>query len=343
MRISMAVILLLVSQLLAAAMEGELSTGLVNPGYHEKPSWFKESFLDLREDVQEAAAGNKRVLLYFYQDGCPYCAKLLKDNFGNPEIAAKTRQNFDVVAVNLWGDREVTDLQGQVTTEKQFAEALKVQYTPTLLFLNEQGKVLVRLNGYYGPDKFDMVLNYVAEKQETRMKLSAYYRQRRSDKVDGELNAEPFFLQHPLRLADNRKQSWRPLLVLFEQPGCKPCDELHQDVFKRELVVLALSAFDIAQVDMNADEKLQTPDGRLLSAREWTEALGLQYAPSMVYFDADGKEVFRSEAWLKTFHLHAVLDYVATGAYLHQSNFQRFVQHRADMLRGKGFEVDLMR
>ncbi|WP_457669249.1 thioredoxin family protein [Thiolapillus sp.] len=343
MRISMTVVLLLFGQLLAAATEGELSTGLVNPGYHEQPSWFKESFLDLREDVEEATAAGKRVLLYFYQDGCPYCARLLKDNFGNPEIAQKTRRHFDVIAINLWGDREVTDLRGQATTEKRFAESLKVQYTPTLLFLDEQGKVVARLNGYYEPDKFNVVLDYVAGKHESEMKLSAYYRQQRAAGSGGKLNEEPFFLPHPLKLADNRRQSWRPLLVLFEQPDCKPCDQLHQDSFRRESLVLALSAFDIAQVNMNSDEKLQTPDGRLLSARQWTESLGLQYAPSMVYFDADGKEVFRSEAWLKAFHLHAVLDYVATGAYLHQRNFQRFVQHRADMLREKGFEVDLMR
>ncbi|WP_456405752.1 thioredoxin family protein, partial [Thiolapillus sp.] len=172
MRILVAVISLLFSQLSPAATEGELSSGLVNPGYHEQPDWFKESFLDLREDVQEAAAQNRRVMLYFYQDGCPYCAKLLKDNFGNPQIAKKTRKHFDVIAINLWGDREVVNLDGQVTTEKQFAESLKVQYTPTLLFLNEQGKVVVRLNGYYEPDKFDLVLNYVAGKHEKEMKLS---------------------------------------------------------------------------------------------------------------------------------------------------------------------------
>ena len=58
-----------------------IQSDLVKPGYHEKPAWFKESFLNLREDVEEAKENNKRVLLYFYQDGCPYCAKLLQDNF----------------------------------------------------------------------------------------------------------------------------------------------------------------------------------------------------------------------------------------------------------------------
>ncbi|MFA7386616.1 MAG: hypothetical protein WCZ87_03030, partial [Thiohalobacteraceae bacterium] len=48
-----------------------LEPGMTNPGYHEKPAWFKNSFLDLREDVAEARAEDKQVVLYFYQDGCP--------------------------------------------------------------------------------------------------------------------------------------------------------------------------------------------------------------------------------------------------------------------------------
>jgi thioredoxin-related protein len=342
MRIFAAVILLCLTQSLFAATEGVLNQGMVNPGYHEKPAWFKESFLDLREDVQEAADQNRRVLLYFYQDGCPYCAKLLEDNFGNANIEKKTRKHFDVVAINLWGDREVIDMVGNTTTEKQFAESLKVQYTPTLLFLDEDGRRVARLNGYYAPDKFRIVLDYVSGKHEKTLKLSAFYAQQRKAANTAVLQDEPFFLSHPLKLAENRKQSWRPLMVLFEQPGCQPCAELHKDIFKREAIVMALSAFDVVQLDMNAEEVLQIPDGRMMSAKKWAEELDLSYAPSMVYFSTEGKEIFRSEAWLKAFHLHAVLDYVATGAYRHQPNFQRFVQHRADALREKGFAVDLM-
>jgi thioredoxin-related protein len=57
-----------------------LDAGMVNPGYAEKPDWFVNSFLDIREDIGDAAAEGKRVLLYFYQDGCPYCKKLLDTN-----------------------------------------------------------------------------------------------------------------------------------------------------------------------------------------------------------------------------------------------------------------------
>src|ERR1051326_7981935 len=34
------------------------------------PAWFKNSFLDLRDDIKEAAAARKRVMIYFGQNGC---------------------------------------------------------------------------------------------------------------------------------------------------------------------------------------------------------------------------------------------------------------------------------
>ena len=116
----------------ALAQDAALAQGMDNPGWHEPPSWFKESFLDIREDVAEAAKSGRRLMLYFHQDGCPYCAKLLRENFGDKAIADKTRKHFDVIAINLWGDREVTDLLGKATTEKAFAKALRVQFTPNV-------------------------------------------------------------------------------------------------------------------------------------------------------------------------------------------------------------------
>ena len=52
----------------------------------EKPHWFKESFLEFEDDVAEAAAADRRVMLYFHQDGCPYCARLVEENFADPHL-----------------------------------------------------------------------------------------------------------------------------------------------------------------------------------------------------------------------------------------------------------------
>lgn len=320
----------------------ELDSGLVNPGYHEKPIWFKDSFLDIREDVEEALEQDKRIILYFYQDGCPYCAKLLNDNFGNREISEKTQKHFDVIAINMWGDREVTDFSGKALTEKQFASELRVQYTPTLLMLNEQGKVLLRINGYFAPHKFNVALDYVSQKREGTIAFRDYYRQASPTKASGKLNKIGETLPHPLNLAKNRKKSHRPLLVLFEQHECADCDVLHKDVLQRPALGHAMTNIDIAQVDMWSKELMTTPDGRQISIRDWANELNVKYAPSLVFFDKVGNEAFRTEAFLKTFHVHGAIDYVVSGGYDWQPNFQRYLQHRTEALRARGFEVDLM-
>jgi len=327
----------------AAAGNDETLTELQNPGYQAKPNWFKNSFLDIREDVAEAADDDKRVILYFYQDGCPYCTKLLQDNFGDRDISATAREHFDIIAINLWGDREVTGVDGTATTEKAFAASLGVQYTPTMLLLDENAGVVLRIDGYFPPHQFHQGLRYVALKREQEGEaFRDFYHRQDTKAASGSLHQEGGFLTQPLRLADNRAASPRPLLVLFEQPVCAACDELHQDILKRTPIAFALSNFDGAIVDAWSDTPLQTPDGRELSARDWAAELGIAYTPSLVFFDADGREVFRTEAYLKAFHIHGALDYVATRAYEHQPSFQRFLQTRMDALHARGIEVDLM-
>lgn len=324
----------------AAEQEEGLLEGMVNPGYHEQPAWFKQSFLDIREDVQEAASNDKRVLLYFYQDGCPYCKKLLETNFALRDIVERTRATLEVVAINLWGDREVTGFDGEATTEKQFAADLKVMFTPTMLFLDEQGDVVMRLNGYYPPHKFSAVLDYVGERMEKQLAFRDYWEQQAPPAATGTLHRDPSYLQPPYRLS--QRSAPKPLLVLFEQKDCAACDELHLDILKRKESAELLHGFDVVLLDMWSATAVQTPDGSDTTAAEWAKQLGIQYAPTLVMFDHGGREVFRAEAYLKAFHIQSSLDYVLSGAYRDQPSFQRFVQARADALEAQGIHVDLM-
>ena len=303
---------------------GQLLEGMVNPGYHGQPDWFKQSFLDIREDVQESAAENKRVMLYFYQDGCPYCKKLLDTNFALRDVVERTRRHLDVIAINMWGDREVTGLDGELTTEKQFAAALEVMFTPTLLFLDERGEVVMRLNGYYPPHKFTAVVDYVGERKERDVAFRDYWEEQSPPAASGILHNDPAYLQPPYRLS--RRSAAKPLLVLFEQKECAACDELHLDILKRDGSAALLSGFDVVVLDIWSATEVQTPGGRDTTASEWARQLNIQYAPTMVLFDTDGREVFRTEAYLRSFHVQSSMDYVLSGAYRDQPSFQRFVQ-----------------
>jgi thioredoxin-related protein len=305
------------------------------------PRWFSESFLDIGEDVREAARDGRRLMLYFGQDGCPYCRKLMLTNFSQRDIVAKTRRHFVAVALDIWGAREVTWLDGRVLPEKEFARLLDVQFTPTLLFFDEQGAVVARLNGYYPPHLFEAVLDYAAGKAGQGETLAAFLKRGAKTPARAKLHDEPFFVKPPYDLA--RKPGSKPAAVLFETTACAPCDELHREGFKRGEVRSLVARFDVARFALGAPTALTTPDGTTTTADAWASALGVMYTPTLIFFDDRGAEVFRVEAYLRPFHLASSLDYVASGAYRSEPSFQRFIQGRAERLRARGAMVDLWR
>ncbi len=322
-----------------SAEENVMEPGLVNPGYVEKPAWFKNSFLDIRDDINEAAANGRRVMLYFYQDGCPYCAKLIQDNFTQRSIVEKTRKYFDVVSINMWGDREVTDLAGNRVTEKQFAKAARVMFTPTLLLLTEKGQVALRINGYFEPHKLEAALDYAGQKMESKLAFRDYLQKVAASPASGKLHEEDFFLKPPYNL-QSLNRSAKPLLLLFEQKQCQDCDELHGDIFKRKETRAQLKRFNVVRLDMWADTPVIDVQGKKTTAKELAQALNVGYVPSMLFFDGNG-EVIRTEAWLKSFHVQSVMDYVASGAYKTWPEFQRYIADRAERLEAQGVHVDL--
>ncbi len=129
---------------------------------------------------------------------------------------------------------------------------------------------------------------------------------------------------------------------MFEQKKCKTCDELHAEILKRKESVELLSRFNVIVLDMWSTKKITAPDGNEVKIRDWVKKLDVKYAPSLLFFNDQGEEVFRVDAYLKAFHVQSVMDYVASGAYKSQSNFQRYIDERADHLREQGIEVNLM-
>ncbi|MDH3638832.1 MAG: thioredoxin fold domain-containing protein, partial [Gammaproteobacteria bacterium] len=196
----------------------------------EYPPWFKESFLEFSDDVREAAQAGKRIMVMFHQTGCPYCNALVERNLSQKDIEQQVRDQFDVVALNMWGDRDVVSVDGQSYSEKTFASVLKVQFTPTLLFFDENGGVVLRIDGYLPPQKFKLALDYVAGRKEKDMTYREYLALRARPAGTGKLRAEDFFLPPPYDLSADT--AGHLVAVFFEQTQCPNCDSLHEGVLK---------------------------------------------------------------------------------------------------------------
>lgn len=307
----------------------------------EYPAWFKDSFLNLGEDVADAAEANKRLMIFFYQNGCPYCNAMVERNLAQKNILQLVQKNFDVLAINMWGDREITDTDGKQYTEKTFAEALKIQFTPTLIFLDEKGKIVLRLNGYRSPNRFIHDVRYVADKKETSVRYREYIKANYTPgKSSKKLHQEDFYRAAPHEL-NKLKGKGKPFAVFFEQKDCPNCDSLHKRVLPDQTTRKILGKYNAIQLDMWSKTPVTLFDGEQVSARQWASKLDIKFAPSIVLFDEQGKEIIRWEAFFKLFHTQGILAYVLDGAYKKEPSFQRYLTERADLFREKGENVDI--
>lgn len=124
---------------LAFAAPAQAEVPLGDDGLH-KPDWLQETFFDLTEDLADATAQGKRVVLMVEQLGCIYCTKMHEKILPDERIDAIIRESFYPIQINLYGDLEVTDFDGTVLSEKDMMRRWNVIFTPTLIFLPEEAE-----------------------------------------------------------------------------------------------------------------------------------------------------------------------------------------------------------
>lgn len=150
----------------AVAAETKLETG--DDGLHIQP-WFLQSFLDLREDHEEAATAGKHYAIIFEQKGCPYCREMHAVNFRKDRIVDFVQTHFNILQLNLWGSRPVTDFDDEELEERALARKWAVNFTPTIVFFGTEapegksGRELevARMPGYFKPFHFLSMFEFV--------------------------------------------------------------------------------------------------------------------------------------------------------------------------------------
>lgn len=308
--------------------QGKVTGGMA----HSFPEWFKDSFLDLKEDAQEAADEGKHTLLFLSLNGCPYCTRMLNETF--VENRALIEKDFDSIGLNIKGDRMVVPDGGDEISEKQYARKMRVRFTPTIIFLGEDGEPVFRTNGYWDPAQFRNALAFVSSKSYQTTDISSYMKNRKLEKVwdfkDPELfNARTDF-------SDNGK----PLLVLFEDAGCTSCGELHTELLAREDVKEVLKSYDFVRLDSRSKDAIIDPDGGQTTAEDWAVKLGISTAPTFVAFD-EGEERQRFDARLYSHHFLSILGYVSGKHYKQHKNWLGYNSERTKAVLGSGKNIDL--
>jgi thioredoxin-related protein len=124
---------------------------LLSPLYAQTP---QEGY-DWRQAGADALARGVPILVVVTEDGCGFCERLNREVLDDP----KTRAQLDAHAVLRGLDREpsgkVRDFDGERVRARLFLGRYEVFATPTLLFLDPQGRALApALVGYNDPESY---------------------------------------------------------------------------------------------------------------------------------------------------------------------------------------------
>ncbi|MEM7752115.1 MAG: thioredoxin family protein [Pseudomonadota bacterium] len=168
---------------------------LGDDGLHKAP-WMRDTFRDLAEDLAEANDEGKRLLIMFEQRGCIYCTKMHEEVFPAEDVTAMIEENYFVVQLNLYGDIEVTDFDGETLSEKNMARKWGILFTPTMLFIDDTVEdgltapqaTVATMPGAFGKGTTMDMLSWVAEKRyelENGEDFQRYHARRIQERNDG--------------------------------------------------------------------------------------------------------------------------------------------------------------
>jgi len=313
----------------AATPQGKVTGGM----QYTIPSWFKQSLLDFQEDVAEARDNGRHLMVFMHLDECPYCAKVIKENFLGGENTDYFRQRFDVVAVNIRGNLEVTWVDGNTYTERDLRKKMGVFATPTIVFLSQQGDQVLTLPGYRNPQALRMAADYIHEKQYQNSNFATY--------LAGLKRPEVYqFKDHPqFEFATFLKGTGKPLMVLLEDKYCGECAQFHETTLNHPEILEAMKPFLVVRLDAESKSMLVTPDGRRTTPADWVRELGLTYRPALVLFDGE-RQLYQADGRLYHQHLLEALTYVSGG---HDKNYPSLSAYKRDFRQKRlqeGKDVD---
>lgn len=124
--------------------------------------FFEQNLGDLSEELDTARdEGKKGMFIFFEMDECPFCHRMKKTVLNQPEVQDFFKKNFHSLSIDIEGDIEIVDFEGNETTQKGFSSKNRVRATPVMAFYNLEGKQVVRFTGATsGPEEFIWLAEY---------------------------------------------------------------------------------------------------------------------------------------------------------------------------------------
>lgn len=154
---------------------------------------------------------------------------------------------------------------------------------------------------------------------------------------------EPAFIDLETDLETAKSEGKRGAMVLYTTAGCSYCaafikrsleDPVLQKRVRDNLISLGLEIFD--------DRIMTAPDGADLSIKAFAEQQGAGMAPTLLFFDAEGRRTLRAVGYQTPERFAVMLDYLIDGRPDSQT-FREYLAHRLGKKRSDASRYPALR
>ncbi len=134
----------------------------------------KINWMTMNEALAAQKENPRKILMDVYTNWCGPCKLMDRNTFGNKDVAAFINENYYPVKFNAEGTEEITYQDYTYTNPNYqegrkgrnsvhfFADALRIQGYPSIVFFKEDGGLIQAITGYKSPQDLEIYLKMVA-------------------------------------------------------------------------------------------------------------------------------------------------------------------------------------
>ncbi|NEW61509.1 thioredoxin fold domain-containing protein [Sulfurovum sp. bin170] len=127
---------------------------------------------DINKISADANRTNKHIMIFFHKDYCGYCNKM-EENIESNNISKIIKKEFLLLSINR-DDDEIVTYQNFKGSNHKFAKALGIDFYPTLIFVDGNGRIVYDVIGYREENQISNILKYITKKSYKNMTLEEF-------------------------------------------------------------------------------------------------------------------------------------------------------------------------
>jgi len=118
------------------------------------------SWNDFNSAVNAADNNGKTLFLFFEAEWCGFCKQMRSEIFPLDSVQDKVGEGFVPVAIDIESDEKIV-YQNKEMSQKSFSHQMRIDATPTIMFMSREGEVIGRYRGFADENEFTLLLDYI--------------------------------------------------------------------------------------------------------------------------------------------------------------------------------------